>query len=263
MKIEFDEATIEAAYRAWVKTNDASYVFFAHFYAAAANRQLEALEKRSAAQEKPAFEVGKRYRMFFNDVRPPVILELDGNRAYLMFQDGSHGWHPLTNLLPGAIEESGQAGASPPMVEGTDNRRDTRPVIDDSQPAAGGSPAPTDEELGRKLLASIGMIPAQVWQQELAALGRRARELLAPQFAEQVADATRRLGDDVAHCKERARKAEQALNSLRREGEYQMRSVDESDDPYDKGLRQGLLIALDAAGFTIIPAQPLKVIRHD
>ena len=30
-----------------------------------------------------------------------------------------------------------------------------------------------------------------------------------------------------------------------------------------KGLRQGLLIALDAAGFTIIPAQPLKVIRHD
>ena len=254
-KIEFDGATIEAAYMGWIDAQEFTPKFFARFYADAANRQLEAMEKRGA--EKPAFEVGKRYRdasgfisLIVHGVpRPPYsILGLRQGYGYInpyaykANGECEHGY--AHNLLPGAIEESGQAGVSPPLVEG-------------------GSPALTDEELGRELLASIGMIPAQVLQQELAVLGRCARELLTPQFAEQIADATRRLGDDVAHCKERARKAEQVLNSLRREGEHHMRSVDESDDPYDKGLRQGMLIALYAAGFTIIPAQPLKVIRND
>jgi len=254
VKIEFDEATIEAAVNARIEAEaygDGAAKFFARFYADAANRQLEAMEK-------PVFEVGKTYLngegrkwkilSYCADEPGYDMAVLSDKGIKCSFMANGQRWKvgPIKyyDLLPGAIEESGQAGVSPPLVEG-------------------GSPAPTDEELGRELLASIGMIPAQVLQQELAALGRRARELLTPQFAEQIADATRRLGDDVAHCKERARKAEQVLNSLRREGEHHMRSVDESDDPYDKGLRQGMLIALYAAGFTIVPAQPLKVIRHD
>jgi len=140
-------------------------------------------------------------------------------------------------------------------------------ALADSKPQAGERLVLTDEALAAELVNVFNEydkgLPGSQFGKLWIKTARRARELLAPQFAEQVADAMRRLGDDVAHCKERARKAEQALNSLRREGEYQMRSVDESDDPYDKGLRQGLLIALDAAGFTIVPAQPLKVIRHD
>jgi len=95
-------------------------------------------------------------------------------------------------ILPGAIEESGQAGVSPPLVEGGDNRRDTRPVIDDSQPAAGGSPAITDEELGLELFRAHRNIPGQaltfsdnemghIEKKAFHCVALRARELLTPE----------------------------------------------------------------------------------
>ncbi len=59
--------------------------------------------------------------------------------------------------------------------------------------------------------------------------------------------------------KARAEKAEARLERMRCEGEDLMRDIDEAKDYYNKGLRQGLFIALDAAGFRIIPVQTLRV----
>ena len=45
-KIEFDDETIMAAWAAWVSSTDTGCSeFYARFYAAAANKQLEAAER--------------------------------------------------------------------------------------------------------------------------------------------------------------------------------------------------------------------------
>src|SRR5271157_4400149 len=62
VKIEFDEATIEEAYRAWCKAITPTPEFFALFYAAEANKQLEAAQAQMEKEQKPVFEVGKTYR---------------------------------------------------------------------------------------------------------------------------------------------------------------------------------------------------------
>lgn len=55
-KIEFDEVTIEAAYMGWIDTQEFTPKFFARFYANAANRQLEA-QNRKRPRRGPKFRV--------------------------------------------------------------------------------------------------------------------------------------------------------------------------------------------------------------
>ncbi len=62
--------------------------------------------------------------------------------------------------------------------------------------------------------------------------------------------------------KKRAEKAEAALQRVRREAEDNMRDLP-ADQTYGGGVRQGLLMAVCAAGFVVkpeIPAQPLRVV---
>lgn len=293
MKIEFDDATIEAANSAWYRTTEGASEFFARFYADAANRQLEALmaqwvqdecDKEVAKMvghnvEKPVFEVGKRYRSEngkswlmtehggFHKAGGFIGVSEEGSRCSFgilgnFWEDEKSSY----DLLPGAIDdESGQARSPEPLVEGTVTERDTRSVVDHSLPAAGGCRAISDEKLAVEL--SVVFSKPSGW----LGVASRARELLTPGSSESYWQEkysvwqARAEAAEAGKAKAEAalRRTENALNELRREGEYQMREVDGDDDEYSKGIRQGLLIALDAAGFTIIPAQPMKVVRRD
>ena len=260
VKIEFDEATIEAANQNWTKvfldTRETNYAsVFAHFYAAAANRQLEALEK-------PVFEVGKKYRTRGGNIEGPLKAAPISNKyrdTHPLFCDGAV-WrldgqylivdgkkeHP-NDLLPGAIEELGQADVSPPLVEG-------------------GSPALTDEEIGKELADTFRRVPVFTW----TAVGRRARELLVPQGNVVIDDnfVCRPAYDEMQSRAEKAEadkaKAEAALEQLRDFAECLLNET--SEQVASPGYYSGVRSAVEIAGFTIIPAipaQPLKVLRHD
>ena len=203
VKIEFDEATIEAANQNWTKvfldTRETNYAsVFAHFYAAAANRQLEALEK-------PVFEVGKKYRTRGGNIEGPLKAAPISNKyrdTHPLFCDGAV-WrldgqylivdgkkeHP-NDLLPGAIEELGQAGVSPPLVEEID------------------------------------------WKSRAEAAEKRAE------------------------------KADAALERVRSNGEAILREHIAATD-HARGYVAGIEYLFRASGFSVLPAQLLKVIRHD
>ena len=291
MKIEFDEATKKKAVEIWCQR---SYDEMIDFLADVANRQLEVMEK-------PAFAGPKRQNH---------QAEIAGHLENGFRARGSYGgnfWHDVAEHAAmivtsrfvvepksedfnnsGAIEESGQAGVSPPLVEGGSHcpsnlSNGFLAGVTDSKPPAGERPALTDEELGRELLASIGMIPAQVLQQELAALGRRARELLRPasfafdlgQWSIEQFQVNQAL-DNAIHRAEAAEKraekaeadkakAEAALVRVRLLIEADLQYLDGMDDGDDfySGRQAQCWSVADTLGFTIVPAQPLKVLRHD
>ena len=257
MKIEFDEATIEAAVNARIEAEaygDGAAKFFARFYADAANRQLEAMEK-------PVFEVGKTYlngegrkwKIFSYCADEPgydmAVLSDKGIKCSFMANGQRWKVGPIKyyDLLPGAIEESGQAGVSPPLVEG-------------------GSPALTDEEIGKELADTFRRVPVFTW----TAVGRRARELLVPQGNVVIDDnfVCRPAYDEMQSRAEKAEadkaKAEAALEQLRDFAECLLNET--SEQVASPGYYSGVRSAVEIAGFTIIPAipaQPLKVLRHD
>ena len=142
MKIEFDDATIEAARVAWMLDGAAgTSEFFSRYYAAAANKQLEAAEK-------PVFEVPP-----LQYVRPQGY-DIDAMRAHFhtteLYQKGDarlvwvnegeldrHASWPL-------FMRSGQPGLSPALKEGCKVEEfgdEFVDVADRFVPAAGESPA--------------------------------------------------------------------------------------------------------------------------
>jgi len=200
MKIEFDEATRLKARKSWISDHRDMQVqdIMAEFYAAAANRQLE-------ASEKPAFEVGKKYRTRDGNIEGPLEAAPISNKyrdTHPLFCDGAV-WrldgqylivdgkkeHP-NDLLPGAIEEPEQACVSPPLVEEID------------------------------------------WKARAEAAEKRAE------------------------------KAEAALERVRSNGEAILREHIAATD-HARGYVAGIEYLFRASGFSVLPAQLLKVIRHD
>ena len=191
MKIEFDEATIEAAYRAWCKTITPTPEFFALFYAAEANKQLEAAQAQLEKEQKPVFEEGKSYRtrgggvaevmiIFPNDVFP-IKGKINGVSSPTWRSSGSFlqtDVHSPFDLLPGAIEDE-QKGCEP----------------------------------------------------------------------------------SESHWQTRAEKAEAALERVRDLIEDQLRISGVGE--YNRGYDDAFESAASAAGFRIVPAQPLTVVRDE
>ena len=252
-KIKFDEATKKKAGEIWCQS---SYDGMIDFLADVANRQLEVMEKPAFADpkrqnhqaeiaghlengfrargsyggnfwhdvaehaamivtsrfvvepkredfnnsgeiEKPAFEAGKKYRTRDGRIvtlepldQPDSFYKFVADGFYIGFNGQISSSHASDHdLLPGAIEESGQACVSPPLVAEID------------------------------------------WKARAEAAEKRAE------------------------------KAEAAMEAVRAliERDLVINSVNQWEAGYTSAMRN----IADAAGFTIVPAQPLKVIRHD
>ena len=193
MKIEFDEATIKKAWNEFHKTRPYTGEydverFFARYYAAEANKQLEAAQAQLEKEQKPVFEVGKTYRT----------------------RDG--GMAEVTKISPG-----------------------------DEFPIKG----------------KINGVLRSTWWSSGALLHNdthRPFDLLPGAFEDEQTDRE----PSESHWQTRAEKAEAVLERLRAWCEYELKDT-EGLMSYQGAIKG----ALEAAGFRIVPAQPLTVVRDE
>jgi len=146
-------------------------------------------------------------------------------------------------------------------------------ALADSKPQAGERLVLTDEALAAELVNVFNEydkgLPGSQFGKLWIKTARRARELLAPEaYPEELTVAYLAGAKDWKARAEKAEadkaKAEAALEQLRDFAECLLNET--SEQVASPGYYSGVRSAVEIAGFTIIPAipaQPLKVLRHD